>query len=63
MSDERAAEIAQAGGFPVEMVRECCLTGWTKTADHQRWLDKAPAREIASWMNEVASERHRLGLT
>ena len=63
MTDNRAAEIAHAGEFSVEMVREYCLTGWTKTEDHQRWLDTAPAREIATWMDEVASERHRLGLT
>jgi len=63
MTDDRAAEIARTGGFTVEMVREYCLTGWTKTGDHQRWLDTAPAREIAIWMDEVASERHRLGLT
>lgn len=63
MTDNRAAEIARAGGYSVEMVREYCLTGWTKTGDHQHWLDTPPAREIAIWMEDVASERHRLGLT
>jgi hypothetical protein len=63
MTHERAAEIARAGAFSVEVVREYCLTGWTKAADHQCWLDTAPADEIAIWMNEVANERHRLGLT
>jgi len=63
MTEERAALIAQAGGLSIEMVREHCLTGWTKTEDHQHWLDTAPAREIAIWVDEVASERHRLGLT
>jgi hypothetical protein len=62
MSEERAAEIARASAFPVDMVREYCLTGWTKTGDHQHWLDTTPAHEIAIWMDEVASERHRLGL-
>jgi hypothetical protein len=62
MTDERAAEIAEAGGFSVETVREYCLTGWTTAGDHQWWLDTAPAGEIAIWMEEVASERCRLGL-
>jgi len=62
MNEKRAAEIARAGDFPVEMVREYCLTGWTKTSNHQHWLDTAPAAEIAIWMDEVASERHRLGM-
>ena len=61
ISWQRALTLLTLG--KVEVVREYCLTGWTKAADHQCWLDTAPAREIAIWMNEVANERHRLGLT
>jgi hypothetical protein len=56
LSEEKVREIAQAGGLPLELVREWCLARWPQGRPHQEWLDTAPAGEIAVWIEANARE-------
>ncbi len=50
MSDERTEQIAAVAGISAEQVREYALADWNEGGEHQRWLDTAPAQEVADWI-------------
>jgi hypothetical protein len=53
----RVEEISQAGVHNYAAVARICLAqDWAEGAEHQKWLEEAPAAEIASWVNAILAE-------
>lgn len=68
IAPERLAEIARAAGLDAGRARGYLLADWREGADHQRWIDEAPAEEVAGWLlaqvadwpdDETESDLHR----
>lgn len=61
ISDERIAEIqnsanGQAAQLSAAEIRATCLYDWPEGEHHQRWLNTAPADEIAAWIVAVRAD-------
>jgi hypothetical protein len=54
LPEKKLEEVARVGGLPLELVREWCLAPWPDECRHQKWLDTAPAGEIAVWIEANA---------
>lgn len=51
MSQERIEEVVACdGSLTYAEVEAFCCADWSEGDEHQRWLDTAPAAEIADWV-------------